>query len=269
MTAASGNTRTKVAVLYICTGRYSRFFADFYESAKKHFLKQEAEVKYFVFTDDEALNHEDDVELIHRTCKGFPADTLQRFEMFMGIKERLQTFDYICFMNSNAVLRADVGREILPEYEGLKAVRWIGQKPCNWALFYPYERNKKSKAYVKPFDGPYAYYMGGFYCGKAETFLSMTEELDKAIREDALQGITARHNDESHLNQYLHTHPHEELLRGYCCAEERLSQKFETRIVFRNKVTIDEYFDKGRSHSATRRFMHGAKTLWTALKWFI
>lgn len=269
MTEVSGNTRTKVAVLYICTGRYNRFWPDFYESAKAHLLKQEAEVTYFVFTDDEALSHEDDVRLTYRTCKGFPADTLQRFEMFMGIRAQLEAFDYICFFNSNAVLRGDVGREILPEGDGLKAVRWIGQKPCNWAMFYPYERNKRSRAYVKPFDGPYAYYMGGFYCGKAEPFLRMTEELDMAIREDALQGIKARHNDESHLNCYLHTHSHEELPRGYCCAEERLSQEFETRIVFRNKVTVDEYFYKGRSHSFTGRFNHGAKTLWLALKWYI
>ena len=28
----------KVAVLYLCTGKYSQFFHDFYESAKEHFL---------------------------------------------------------------------------------------------------------------------------------------------------------------------------------------------------------------------------------------
>lgn len=269
MMEASGNTPIRLAVLYICTGRYNRFWADFYESAKAHLLPHDTEVEYFVFTDDASLSQAPDVHLIHRECHGFPADTLQRFEMFMGIRAQLEAFDYICFFNSNAVLRGDVGREILPKSNGLKAVRWIGQKPCNWAMFYPYERNKRSRAYVKPFDGPYAYYMGGFYCGKAEPFLRMTEELDMAIKEDALQGIKARHNDESHLNCYLHTHSHEELPRGYCCAEERLSQEFETRIVFRNKVTVDEYFYKGRSHSFTGRFNHGAKTLWLALKWYI
>ncbi|SEF47012.1 Glycosyltransferase family 6 [Xylanibacter ruminicola] len=258
----------RFAVLYICTGKYNRFFTDFYESAKAHLLKDVAEVEYFVFTDDKTLCSSNDVHLIYRECQGFPADTLKRFEMFMSIRDHLEKFDYICFFNSNALLTGDVGREILPE-EGMKVVRWIGLKPCNWSLFYPYERNKRSKAYVKPYNGPYAYYMGGFYCGKSEVFLRMTEELDKAICEDSQRGIIARHNDESHLNRYLHEHPHEELSRGYCCAEERLSDDFETRVVFRNKVTVDNYFDKGRSHSTTGRLTHGVKTLWTALKWYI
>ena len=266
---ASGNKRIRVAVLYICTGRYSRFFAGFYESAKRYLLKDEADVNYFVFTDDMKLSTESDVHLIEKACEGFPKDTLMRFEMFLGIREQLEAFDYICFFNSNALLKGEVGKEILPEDEGLKAVRWIGQKPCNWALFYPYERNKRSKAYVRPFDGPYAYYMGGFYCGKAKAFLKMTEELDQAIREDSHQGIIARHNDESHLNRYLHEHPHEELPKGYCCAEERLSKDFETKVVFRNKMALDDFFHKEEDRSPIGRIKKGAKSVGLALKWFL
>lgn len=266
---ASGNKPIKLAVLYICTGKYSRFFADFYESAKRHLLKGEAKVTYFVFTDDRQLSEAEDVRLIEKRCEGFPKDTLMRFEMFMGIREQLEEFDYICFFNSNALLKSDIGREILPQDEGLKAVRWIGQKPCDWALFYPYERNKRSKAYVTPFDGPYAYYMGGFYCGKAQAFLAMTEELAQAIREDEQQGIIACHNDESHLNRYLHEHPHEVLPKGYCCAEERLSDAFETKVVFRNKMALDDFFRKAEDRSPWGRIKKGAKTLATALKWYL
>ena len=28
----------KIAILYICTGRYAQFFHDFYQSAKQYFL---------------------------------------------------------------------------------------------------------------------------------------------------------------------------------------------------------------------------------------
>ena len=83
MMEASGNTPIRLAVLYICTGRYNRFWADFYESAKAHLLPHDTEVEYFVFTDDASLSQAPDVHLIHRECHGFPADTLQRFEMFM------------------------------------------------------------------------------------------------------------------------------------------------------------------------------------------
>ena len=239
----------RTAVVYICTGRYSRFFEGFYESAKQHLLKGVSEVEYFVFTDDESLPLAPDIHYIQRHCQGFPADTLMRFEMFLSIREQLKTFDYVCFINSNAEIRSDVGREIFPQGDRVMAVRWIGQKPCDWAMFYPYERNRRSRAYVMPFDGPYAYYMGGFYCGKAQAFLMMTEELDQAIREDEQQGIMARFHDESHVNRYLHEHPHEELPKGYCCAEERLSEAFETKVVFRNKRVLDDLFCKNEKRS--------------------
>ena len=40
----------KVAILYICTGRYAQFFDGFYKSAEQYLL-QGVEKRYFVFTD--------------------------------------------------------------------------------------------------------------------------------------------------------------------------------------------------------------------------
>ena len=40
----------KIAILYICTGRYAQFFHDFYQSAKQYFLTDEDKT-FFVFTD--------------------------------------------------------------------------------------------------------------------------------------------------------------------------------------------------------------------------
>ena len=101
MMATSENKRNRVAVVYICTGKYKRFFADFYESAKAYLLKDVAEVRYFVFTDDMELTKADDVELIKRECQGFPADSLGRFDMFLSIEDRLQAYDYTFFFNAN------------------------------------------------------------------------------------------------------------------------------------------------------------------------
>ena len=44
----------KVAILYICTGRYAQFFDGFYESAEQYLL-QGVEKRYFVFTDQAQL----------------------------------------------------------------------------------------------------------------------------------------------------------------------------------------------------------------------
>ena len=79
----------KIAILYICTGKYNVFFKDFYESCEKYFLANIAEKTYFVWTDDFTLSQEKNVNLIEKKCEGFPLDSLLRFRMFMQKKDIL------------------------------------------------------------------------------------------------------------------------------------------------------------------------------------
>ena len=79
----------KVAILYICTGRYAQFFDGFYKSAEQYLL-QGVEKRYFVFTDQEQLTEADNVELLIRPCRGFPEDSLFRFDRFLEIKDKLK-----------------------------------------------------------------------------------------------------------------------------------------------------------------------------------
>ena len=78
----------KVAILYICTGRYAQFFDGFYKSAEQYLL-QGVEKRYFVFTDQEQLTNAANVELLIRPCKGFPEDSLFRFDRFLEIEIKL------------------------------------------------------------------------------------------------------------------------------------------------------------------------------------
>ena len=48
----------KVAILYICTGKYNQFFKGFFESCEKYLLKDIAQLEYYVFTDDMSLSDE-------------------------------------------------------------------------------------------------------------------------------------------------------------------------------------------------------------------
>ena len=104
-----------IAILYICTGKYNQFFSGFYKSAEKYLLV-DAEKHYFVWTDDDqlAVGHPD-VHIYHKDCAGFPADSLFRFEMFMQAEEQLKKYDYIYFINANALFLKPVGEEILPD----------------------------------------------------------------------------------------------------------------------------------------------------------
>lgn len=260
-----------IAILYICTGKYNQFFDEFYNSCEKYFLKG-MEKQYFVFTDDLKLSTAENVHIIEKECAGFPADSLFRFEMFLQVKSELLKFDYVYFFNSNAKFMQPVGVEILPSnIEKLVAAEWPGKrKPFNWAMFYPYERNKKSTAYISPFEkNKYVYYMGGINGGIASDYIDMVEILAKNIRSDYDNGIIAVVHDESHINKYLRSHNCKKLSSEYCMPEEWIVNGFNPKIIFRDKVKIDPYFNKGRDHSIKGKIKKGWQMLWRAIKWYI
>lgn len=261
----------KIAILYICTGKYNQFFSGFYNSCEKYFLHGIAQLDYYVFTEDMGLSQAQNVHLIKKECAGFPADSLFRFDMFLQVKEELKKADYIFFFNSNAEFKAPVGIEILPS-NGLALVgaEWPGKrKPFKHPAFYPYERNKRSLAYIAPFENkPYVYYMGGINGGVSADYLKMSEILADNIRQDYAKGIIALVHDESHINKYFRTHDCKILGPEYCMPEEWVTEEFVPKIIFRDKVKLDPYFNKGRDHSLLGKIEKGGKLLWRAVKWY-
>lgn len=261
----------KIAILYICTGKYNQFFQGFYESCEEHFLKGDADKEYFVFTDDMSLSKARNVHLIFKQCAGFPADSLFRFEMFLRVREELTHFDYIYFFNSNAQFLQPVGSEILPsDGKLLVGAEWPGnRKPCKHPMFFPYERNKRSTAYVKPFGRkPYIYYMGGLNGGVAASYIEMTETLAQNIRSDYDRGIVALVHDESHINKYYREHSCKVLSAEYCYPEEWISDGFAPKIIFRDKVKVDKYFNKGRDRSIKGKIKKGIIVVARAIAWY-
>lgn len=265
MTVISENKLPKVAVLYICTGRYKCFFTDFYKSAKAYFLKGKALVTYFVFTDDKELSDAGDVQLIYRECQGFPADSLMRYDMFLSIADRLKEYDYTFFFNANMQMMAAVDEDILPEH--LTAVVHPGyyNKP---AWYYPYERNKQSRAYVPAHGKGYHYYMGSVNGGRTGDYLEMARVCSHNIQQDLLNGIVAKYHDESHLNRYLYDHGCTALPPAYAYIEGK-RMPFEPKIIIRDKTRLDIYFDKGRSHSLAGQIKKGIGIIGNAIKWYL
>lgn len=256
----------KIAILYICTGKYNQFFNDFYESCEKYFLKGQADKQYFVWTDNMALTEAPNVHLTYHVCQGFPADSLFRFDMFLEREKEIATYDYIFFFNANVLFCQPVGTEVLPDDTGLVAALWPkrDKKP---ALLYPYERNKESHAYIAPFQPPYKYYMAGINGGTNSAYLKMIVTCAKNIRDDYNRGIVAHVHDESHINKYLHSHPCKTLSNEYCWPEEWPHQ-FSPKIILRDKVKTDPYFDKGRNHSLQGQIKDKLKKLWHIIRWY-
>lgn len=191
----------KIAILYICTGKYDIFWEGFYKSSEQYFLQGHTK-EYFVFTDKEISYVNKRVHTIYQEKLGWPYDTLMRFKMFHSIKERLSSFDYIFFINANMRFLKPVNAEVLPnEEEGLLVVKHPGFFNKKREEF-TYDINPKSLAFIPPDKGKY-YFMGGFNGGKAKDYLQLIENLHTNINQDLENGIIAVWHDESHLNKYM------------------------------------------------------------------
>lgn len=260
----------KIAILYICTGRYKIFFPGFYHSAEKYLLIDDNfQKEYFVWTDDLSLSVEKNVHLMFKKSEGFPADSLFRFEMFLQAEEELKKFDYIYFFNANAKILRPIGTEILPDESGLAIGIWPGKREQQHPVFFPYERNPRSLAYVAPFEGNYTYFMGGLNGGTSEAYLSMIHTLHHNIRDDYKRGIIAKVHDESHINAYLRHHKCKKIGREYCIPEEWITENDCPKNIFRNKVLIDPYFNKGRKSTVFARVRKGCSILVDCIRWYL
>lgn len=257
----------KVAILYICTGRYNNFFKDFYSSSQKHFMVNDSEKHYFVFTDDLELSNEQNVTLIKKECEGFPMDSLMRFKMFLSIKETLLEFDYVYFFNSNMLFVSDVSKEILPQKKD-EIVFVLNAGYYNQTAFrYPYERNIKSKAFI-PFNlkNKYKYVIGGLNGGKSEDYIRFSEICHNNILTDSTNNILAIYHDESHINRFYFDFGGKLLDSSYAYPEG-YKLPFKPIILIRDKTKIDKYFDKVVDHSLKSRILKAFKIVIRGAIW--
>lgn len=260
----------KIAVLYICTGKYNQFFDGFYQSCEKFFLFGRAEKEYFVWTDDDTIGKGlSNVHVYHKECAGFPADSLFRFEIYLQAEDVLRTFDYIYFFNANAKFVASVNEELLPDATGLAMGVWGGKEARRHPMFYSYERNRKSLAYIPPFGKNYKLFMGGLNGGRTKEYLEMCTTLAKNIRDDYSRGIIAIAHDQSHINAYLRIHPCKVINPEYCWPEEWKPEGFKPKIILRDKFRLDPVFQRGRKQSLIWKIKKSVTLLWNAIRWYI
>ena len=197
---------TKVGMLYICTGKYTVFWPEFYESAEKYLLK-DCEVHYFVFTDAATLPGGDNprVHICAQEAYSWPFATLRRFEIFLKQEQALKAFDYIFFFNANAEFMQPVTREmLLPRAEKGEHLLVV-QHPSFYAkpnYEFTYDRNPRSTACIPYGLGKY-YVCGGVNGGEAAAFLQLCHTLDARIRRDLQRSVIALWHDESQINRYI------------------------------------------------------------------
>ena len=176
---------TKVAVLYICTGKYIAFWQEFYESAEQYLLPG-CEVHYFVFTDAPSLYGEEDNPRIHRCPQkaySWPFSTLLRFEIFLSREEELKAFDYIFFFNANAQFTTTITPEMFLPRADRGEHLLVVQHPAFYNkpnYEYTYDRNPRCRAFIPMGLGKY-YVCGGINGGETAAFLKLCHTLDRRI----------------------------------------------------------------------------------------
>ena len=196
----------KVGILYICTGKYTVFWPDFYRTFREKFLP-ESDKTFFVFTDAPSIEGDGapDVRRIYQKALDWPYSSLLRFKMFAGQAAALEKMDYLFFANANLVCRETVTEaEFLPR-PGRGERLLVVQQPGFWdkkPIFYTYDRNPKCRAYI-PYNCGRDYVSGGLNGGTAAAFLAMSRELDRRTDADLADGQMALWHDESHLNRYI------------------------------------------------------------------
>lgn len=192
-------TPKKIAVITFVSGDDSKQWNAFYQSSKKNFLPNHHK-KYFVFTDIKDLKidhklaqkiviHENDFEL-------------KKQHLFQKIKTELEAFDYVYFMDVNLDVLTNLNEEILPTKDQ-ELVYAIHPWHYRWAMnLLPYERNEKSKAYIKEVDGKF-YVQNVFYGGTKDGFINLSQTIQSWVDSDIKENAIPKWKEESYLNKYL------------------------------------------------------------------
>lgn len=215
--------KKSIGILYLCTGPYKLFWEDYYNSFEKNFLR-DFEKHYYVFADEfnqglEKYATVENVTLIHIDAMPWPLITLLRFRYFLMVEDELKKHDYLMFTNANIVCDTVVtAEEFLPNESDGQEMSYC-QHPGYWKTpkyNKPYDRNKKSNAYI-PYNCGKDYVIGAMFAGRTDAFLRMTHVLNDRIEDDLKRNVIARWHDESQLNRYIVGKTNYKLLSpGYC-----------------------------------------------------
>lgn len=232
-----------IGILYICTGPYCLFWEDFYKTFEDKFLPN-FNKKYFVFTDAKNIFGEDKSNVFKYNLQSqpWPLITLLRFSTFLTIEEELKKCDYLMFSNANIVCNDLITEEeFLPSDDDNQSI-FVTTHPGYYnksIIRFPYDRNKKSLAYI-PWNCGKNYVIGAMFGGTSEAFINMSKILKKRIEEDLKKNIIAKWHDESHLNRYIAGRTDVKILSPSYCYPTCMNVSYPKKISGVNK---QEKFD--------------------------
>lgn len=194
-----------VAIIFIGTGDYLNFLPKYYENINKYFLPKSNKT-IFVFTDGEG-EFPEDIEVYHQEHLSWPFITLKRFEIINQAKNKLMNYDWLVFIDADALVVDVISEEEFFTDKPLFGVH----HPCHYLQMPPhnqfpgaFETNPKSLSFVDVNkDRPLIYYQGCLWGGKNPEVFKMIDMLEERVNIDLQNDIIAIWHDESHINRYL------------------------------------------------------------------
>lgn len=258
-----------IGIFYICTGKYAIFWQSFYESCERYFAPG-TEKRYYVFTDNEDIRSGGRVKTYYEQPKGFPMDSLLRFDMFLKVEEEASRCDYLFFFNANMRFVREVTADMMIPQEGENGITAV----FHLAYFHAspfamnFEKRKKSTAYI-PYEkgAEYRYFMGGLNGGEAKAYYRLVHACHDQVHTDLDHGVIAIYHDESQLNRYLHGKHIKALPPVFGCPEDAHTDEKPYIIILNKMKHGGKYFDKLPKTSYGRRIKFKLQRIWRNILW--
>ena len=163
----------KIALIFIGTGSYRKFFDGYYKAYTKYFLP-DVEKDFFVFTDDihdETFNV-DNTHITEIEHEPWPFVTLNRFQYMLKVEDKLKEYDWVLYTDSDLWPVQEVQEHLLSGDD------YIG-------------------VHLKH------YRQGCFWAAPTEKFLELIKTCYNNVETDKKNSIIAKWHDESHLNKFF------------------------------------------------------------------
>jgi hypothetical protein len=195
----------KIAIICLANGPYSIFIDNLINTCEDKFVRN-SNKKYFIITDSYFENSKNkNVKVIHKQRMGWPMDCLLRPQYSYELNGELSQFDFVYFFNANMSIYDEIDEDILPDKSGLVGVEHSGFLHRN-NLYFTYDRNPKSKAYIEIGKGE-LYYQACLWGGTSNSFISLSKTIMDWTNEDMNNKIEPIWLDESYLNKYFLLNP--------------------------------------------------------------
>ena len=213
-----------ISIFVIATNAYVEYALNLIRSSSR-WGEVETQIQFLLLTDSEIDVHQFDhkgnsitVSTFRIPSYGWPEATLLRFHLMADYWEHV-TGEIVMYLDADTEIVSPLIFADLFELStkstsnGVTPVLHPGyfnrsrlRNALNQTRLGPWENRRHSTAYV-PYKSRKNYVCGGVIWGLNKAFFQLCTDIKAKIDMDLLHNIVAKHNDESHLNNWFTIHP--------------------------------------------------------------